>query len=88
MTPFRLRRRSYGEHVGCDPPCVLLVALVEWQRPIRFGASLLVIGFGVFQLLNQCHTRALARIRPTQPGLCVLRGSEGTQAKTVGNCCG
>ena len=68
-------------------PFALLLTLVEWRRPIRFGASLLVIGFGVFRLLNQRHPRALARIRPTQPGLCVLRGSEGTQAKTVGNCC-
>ena len=71
MTPsaFRLRRSSCGGRVGCDPPCALLVTLVEWRRPIRFGASLLVIGFGVFRLLNQRHPRALARIRPTQLGL-------------------
>src|ERR1700692_3175220 len=50
-------------------PFALLVTLVEWQRPIQFGASLLVIGFGVFRLLNQRHPRALARIRPTQLGL-------------------
>jgi hypothetical protein len=50
-------------------PFALLLALVEWQRPIQFGASLLVIGFGVFRLLNQRHPRALARIRPTQLGL-------------------
>jgi len=50
-------------------PFALLVTLVEWQRPIRLGASLLVIGFGVFRLLNQRHPRALARIRPTQLGL-------------------
>jgi hypothetical protein len=50
-------------------PFALLLTLVEWQRPIQFGASLLVIGFGVFRLLNQRHPRALARIRPTQLGL-------------------
>jgi hypothetical protein len=50
-------------------PFALLVTLVEWQRQIQFGASLLVIGFGVFRLLNQRHPRALARIRPTQLGL-------------------
>jgi hypothetical protein len=50
-------------------PFALLVTLVEWQRPIRFGASLLVIGFGVFRLLYQRHPRGLARIRPTQLGL-------------------
>jgi hypothetical protein len=50
-------------------PFALLVTLVEWQRQIQIGASLLVIGFGVFRLLNQRHPRALARIRPTQLGL-------------------
>jgi hypothetical protein len=50
-------------------PFALLVTLVEWQREIRIGASLLVIGFGIFRLLNQRHPRALARIRPTQLAL-------------------
>jgi hypothetical protein len=50
-------------------PFSLLVALVEWQRPIQVGASLLVIGFGIFRLINRRHPRALARIRPTQLGL-------------------
>jgi hypothetical protein len=50
-------------------PFALLITLVEWQRPIQSGASLLVIGFGVFRLLNQRHPRAIARIRPTQLGL-------------------
>ena len=50
-------------------PFALLVALVEWQRQIQIGASLLVIAFGVFRLVNRRHPRALARIRPTQLGL-------------------
>ena len=50
-------------------PFTLLVALVEWQRQIQIGASLLVIGFGVFRFVNRRHPRALARIRPTQLGL-------------------
>lgn len=50
-------------------PFALLVTLVAWQQPIRIGASLLVIGFGVFRLVNRRHPRALARIRPTQLGL-------------------
>ena len=50
-------------------PFSLLVALVEWQRPIQIGASLLVIAFGVFRFVNRRHPRALARIRPTQLGL-------------------
>jgi hypothetical protein len=50
-------------------PFSMLVALVEQLRPIRIGASLLVIGFGVFRLVNHRHPRALARIPPTQLGL-------------------
>ena len=50
-------------------PFALLVALIEWQRQIQSGASLLVIGFGIFRLLNRRHPRALVRIRPTQLGL-------------------
>jgi hypothetical protein len=50
-------------------PFALLVAIVEWQRQIQIGASLLLIGFGIFRLVNRRHPRALARIRPTQLGL-------------------
>ncbi|WP_249779719.1 hypothetical protein [Bradyrhizobium sediminis] len=50
-------------------PFALLVALVEWQRQIQIGASLLVIGFGIFRLASRRHPRALARIPPTQLGL-------------------
>jgi hypothetical protein len=50
-------------------PFAILVTLVEWQRQIQSGAALLVIGFGIFRLLNRRHPRALARIRPTQLGL-------------------
>lgn len=50
-------------------PFALLVALVEWQRQIQIGASLLVIGFGIFRLAVRRHPRALARIPPTQLGL-------------------
>jgi len=50
-------------------PFALLIALVEWQRQIQIGASLLVIGFGVFRFVNRRHPRMLARIRPTQLGL-------------------
>ena len=50
-------------------PFSLLVALVQWQRQIQIGASLLVIGFGIFRLVNPRHPRVLARIRPTQLAL-------------------
>jgi hypothetical protein len=50
-------------------PFAVLFALVAWQRQIQIGASLLVIGFGIFRLVRRRHPRALARIRPTQLGL-------------------
>jgi hypothetical protein len=50
-------------------PFSLLVAFFQWQRQIQIGTSLLVIGFGIFRLVNRRHPRMLARIRPTQLGL-------------------
>jgi hypothetical protein len=50
-------------------PFALLVMLAEWRHQIQIGASLLVIGFGIFRLVNQRHPRALARIPPTQLAL-------------------
>ena len=50
-------------------PFALLVTVVEWQRPIQIGASLLVIAFGLFRFANRRHPRALARISPAQLGL-------------------
>ena len=50
-------------------PFALLVALVAWQQQIQIGASLLVIGFGIFRFVNRRHPRVLARIRPAQLGL-------------------
>ena len=50
-------------------PFALLATLVEWQHQIQIGASLLVIGFGIFRFVDRRHPRALARIRPTQLGL-------------------
>jgi hypothetical protein len=50
-------------------PFSLLITLVYWQRQIRIGASLLVMGFGAFRLIDRRHPRALARIKPTQLGL-------------------
>jgi hypothetical protein len=50
-------------------PFSLLLVLVQWQQPIRIGASLVVIGFGIFLLAKRRHPRVLARIRPRQLGL-------------------
>lgn len=50
-------------------PFALLITIVEWQRTIQIGASLLVIGFGLYRLANRRHPKALARISPAQLGL-------------------
>jgi hypothetical protein len=47
-------------------PFALLSALVTWQRSIQIGASLLVLGFGLYLLVQRRHPRALARIPPAQ----------------------
>jgi len=50
-------------------PFAFLLVLAEWQRPIQIGASLLVVGFGVYRLIDRRHPRSLARIPPTQLAL-------------------
>lgn len=47
-------------------PFAWLSWYVQWSRPLRLGAGMLVLLFGVFKLIRQGHPRALARIRPTQ----------------------
>ena len=51
-------------------PFGLLLALVEWQQRIRIGASLLVIGFGIFRQHRgrqsgsvECHLQLVGRNR-------------------------
>lgn len=50
-------------------PFAMMASLVEWQREIRIGAGLLVVGMGIYLLINRRHPRFLARIRPTQLAL-------------------
>ena len=50
-------------------PFSLLISLIQWQRQIQIGASVLVIGLGFFRSVNRRHPRVLARIRPTQLGV-------------------
>ncbi|GKQ55058.1 hypothetical protein [Bradyrhizobium sp. Ce-3] len=50
-------------------PFALLIALVEWQRPIQVAAAIIVIGFGLMRLVDRRHPRALARIPPTRLAL-------------------
>ena len=67
-------------------PFSLLAALVQWQRQIQIGASLLLIGFGIFRLVNRRHPRALARIPPTQLGGAAVHVGPGSPAE--GDPCG
>lgn len=50
-------------------PFSMLLILAYWQREIQVTASLLVLAFGLYKLIDRRHPRALARIRPTQLGL-------------------
>jgi hypothetical protein len=50
-------------------PFSLLIALVQWQREVQVGASVLVVAFGIFRFVNRRHPRVLARIKPTQLAL-------------------
>lgn len=50
-------------------PFTLLSAYVAWNAPIRLGAALLVLAFGLYRLVDRRHPRWLARIRPTQLAL-------------------
>ncbi|CAE6686055.1 hypothetical protein [Paraburkholderia domus] len=50
-------------------PFAMLATLLAWQREIQIGASVLVIGFGVFLLIRRRHPRVLARIPPSRLAL-------------------
>ena len=47
-------------------PFGLLLTLAEWRHEIQIAAAIVVIGFGVFRLIERRHPRSLARIPPTQ----------------------
>ena len=50
-------------------PFALLAVLSDHSGAIRIGAGVLVVGFGLYRLIDRRHPRALARIRPTQLAL-------------------
>jgi hypothetical protein len=50
-------------------PFAMLTILLAWQREIQIGASVLVIGFGVFLLIRRRHPRVLVRIPPSRLAL-------------------
>ncbi|HEX7907404.1 MAG TPA: hypothetical protein VF534_04840 [Paraburkholderia sp.] len=50
-------------------PFAMLAIVLAWQREIQLGASVLVMGFGVFLLIRRRHPRVLARIPPARLAL-------------------
>ena len=50
-------------------PFGMLAIWMAWQHEIQIGASVLVIGFGVFLLIWRRHPRVLARIPPSRLAL-------------------
>lgn len=50
-------------------PFSMMITLVEYEVEIRIGAGLLVIGLGLYLLINRRHPRFLARISPAKLGL-------------------
>lgn len=50
-------------------PFTALLFLAQWQREIQIAAACLVIGLGVFLLLNRRHPRFLARVPPSRLAL-------------------
>ncbi len=50
-------------------PFAALLVLVEWQRQIQVGAACLVIGLGLYLLINRRHPRFLARVPPSRLAL-------------------
>jgi hypothetical protein len=50
-------------------PFAMLAMLLAWRREIQLGASVLVMGFGVFLLIRRRHPRFLARIPPSRLAL-------------------
>jgi hypothetical protein len=45
-------------------PFSMMTLLVDWQREIRLGAAVLVIGMGLWLLVSNRHPRFLARVPP------------------------
>jgi hypothetical protein len=45
-------------------PFSLMASLLTWERELRIGAGLIVLGMGAYLLINRRHPRFLARVPP------------------------
>lgn len=50
-------------------PFSMMTALIAWESTIRIGAALIVIGMGLFLLVNRRHPRFLSRVPPSRLAL-------------------
>ena len=50
-------------------PFSMMVFLVDWELQIRLGAGVIVVGMGVYLLINRRHPRFLARVHPARLAL-------------------
>lgn len=50
-------------------PFSIMTSLYHWERELRIGAGLMVIGMGVYLLINRRHPRFLARVHPARLAL-------------------
>ena len=50
-------------------PFTMMIWLIEKEYQIRIGANLIVIGMGIYLLINPKHPRYLARVHPAKLGL-------------------
>lgn len=50
-------------------PFSLMIFLVDWEMHIRLGAGAIVIGMGIYLLINRRHPRFLARVHPARLAL-------------------
>lgn len=55
--------------IGILLPFSLLFFLVEWEVQIRVSAGLLVVGMGIYLLINRQHPKFLARVHPARLAL-------------------
>jgi hypothetical protein len=70
--PRALAALAFGHFLAMTAillPFSLMLFLVEWQQTLRIGAGLLVIGMGVYLLINRRHPRFLARVHPSRLAL-------------------
>jgi len=59
----------FAAMIGILLPFALMTMLVQWQLQIRLVAAVIVIGLGLYLLINRRHPRFLARIPPTRLAL-------------------